>query len=89
MSSIASRHSRSYLVIEPASTVSAHAWRVLAVASLGGIWCSCSPDFGAAGVLDRFSQIEPKFLLAADGYLLGVRHDTGAVSKVGRVSPPS
>ena len=42
---------------------------VLAVASLGGIWSSCSPDFGAPGVLDRFGQIEPKFLLAADGYL--------------------
>jgi acetoacetyl-CoA synthetase len=41
---------------------------VLAVASLGGIWSSCSPDFGAPGVLDRFGQIRPKFLLAADGY---------------------
>ncbi|MFI5396735.1 MAG: acetoacetate--CoA ligase [Candidatus Binatia bacterium] len=50
---------------------------VLAVASLGGIWSSCSPDFGAAGVLDRFSQIEPKFLLAADGYLYrGTRFDS-------------
>jgi acetoacetyl-CoA synthetase len=41
---------------------------LLAVASLGGTWSSCSPDFGAPGVLDRFGQIEPKFLLAADGY---------------------
>ena len=50
---------------------------VLAVASLGGIWSSCSPDFGASGVLDRFGQIEPKFLLAADGYLYrGTRFDS-------------
>jgi acetoacetyl-CoA synthetase len=40
----------------------------LAVTSLGGIWSSCSPDFGAPGVLDRFGQIEPKFLFVADGY---------------------
>ncbi len=49
---------------------------VLAVASLGAVWSSCSPDFGAPGVLDRFGQIEPKFLLAADGYLYkGQRFD--------------
>jgi len=41
----------------------------LAVASLGGIWSSASPDFGAQGVLDRFGQIEPKFLIVADGHL--------------------
>lgn len=41
---------------------------VLAVTSLGAIWSSCSPDFGSRSVLDRFSQIEPKFLLAVDGY---------------------
>jgi acetoacetyl-CoA synthetase len=40
----------------------------LAVTSLGGIWSSCSPDFGAPGVRDRFGQIEPRFLLATDGY---------------------
>jgi len=50
---------------------------VLAVASLGGIWSSCSPDFGSPGVLDRFSQIEPKFLLAADGYLYKGKHFDG------------
>jgi acetoacetyl-CoA synthetase len=50
---------------------------VLAVASLGGIWSACSPDFGAAGVLDRFGQIEPKFLLAADGYLYKGRRFDG------------
>ncbi|MFL2546598.1 MAG: acetoacetate--CoA ligase [Candidatus Rariloculaceae bacterium] len=41
---------------------------MLATASIGAIWSSCSPDFGAAGVLDRFGQIEPKVLFAADGY---------------------
>lgn len=44
---------------------------VLAVTSLGAIWSSCSPDFGSRSVLDRFSQIEPKFLLAVDGYNYG------------------
>ena len=41
----------------------------LATASLGAIWSSCSPDFGVTAVLDRFRQIEPKVLLAADGYV--------------------
>lgn len=41
---------------------------MLAAASLGAIWSSCSPDFGARGVLDRFGQIEPKVLICADGY---------------------
>jgi acetoacetyl-CoA synthetase len=40
----------------------------LATASIGAIWSSCSPDFGSRGVLDRFQQIEPKVLLATDGY---------------------
>ncbi len=40
----------------------------LATASLGAIWSSCPPDFGDRSVLDRFSQIEPKVLLATDGY---------------------
>jgi acetoacetyl-CoA synthetase len=40
----------------------------LATASLGAVWSSCSPDFGARSVVDRFSQIEPKVLLAVDGY---------------------
>lgn len=44
---------------------------LLATNALGAIWCSCSPDFGSAGVLDRFGQIEPKVLIAADGYLYG------------------
>jgi len=41
---------------------------MLATASLGAIWSSCSPDFGANGVLDRFGQIRPRILIAADGY---------------------
>ncbi len=41
---------------------------MLAAASLGAIWSSSSPDFGSKGVLDRFSQIEPKVLFAANGY---------------------
>ncbi|MFC3072442.1 acetoacetate--CoA ligase [Shinella pollutisoli] len=41
---------------------------MLAAASLGAIWSSCSPDFGEQGVLDRFGQIEPKLFVACDGY---------------------
>ncbi|MEM7130617.1 MAG: acetoacetate--CoA ligase [Chloroflexota bacterium] len=41
---------------------------VLAAASLGAIWSSCSPDFGSRSVLDRFTQIEPKVLVAVNGY---------------------
>jgi len=44
---------------------------MLATASLGAIWSSCSPDFGTRGVLDRFGQIEPRVLFAADGYRYG------------------
>jgi acetoacetyl-CoA synthetase len=40
----------------------------LATASLGAIWSSCSPDFGAGSVVDRFAQIEPKLLFCIDGY---------------------
>ncbi len=43
----------------------------LATASLGAIWSSCSPDFGAPSVTDRFAQIEPKVLIAVDGYRYG------------------
>ncbi len=43
----------------------------LACASIGAIWSSCSPDFGARSVIDRFAQIEPKVLLAVDGYRYG------------------
>ena len=43
----------------------------LAAASLGAIWSSCSPDFGARAGHDRFAQIEPAVLLAVDGYVYG------------------
>ncbi|MGD8827376.1 MAG: acetoacetate--CoA ligase [Gammaproteobacteria bacterium] len=41
---------------------------MLATTSIGAIWSSCSPDFGVNGVLDRFGQVEPKILIATDGY---------------------
>jgi len=41
---------------------------MLATASIGAIWSSCSPDFGINGVMDRFGQIEPKVLFGCDGY---------------------
>ncbi len=41
---------------------------MLAATSIGAVWSSCSPDFGASAVVDRFGQIEPKALFAADGY---------------------
>ena len=41
---------------------------MLATTSLGAIWTSCSPDFGVQGVRDRFEQVEPKVLIAHDGY---------------------
>jgi acetoacetyl-CoA synthetase len=43
----------------------------VACASIGAIWSSCSPDFGVRSVVDRFAQIEPKVLLAVDGYSYG------------------
>ena len=55
-----------YLPNLPESTAA-----MLATASLGAIWSSCSPDFGVQGVLDRFGQIQPKVLFCADGYLYG------------------
>ena len=52
---------------------------LLAAASLGAIWSSCSPDMGPVGVLDRFRQIEPKVLFAVDGYRYGGKaHDRRA-----------
>lgn len=43
----------------------------LATAALGAVWSSCSPDFGAASVIDRFTQISPTVLIAVDGYTYG------------------
>jgi acetoacetyl-CoA synthetase len=49
---------------------------MLAAASLGAVWSSCSPDFGIQGVLDRFGQIEPKVLFGVEGYHYnGKAHD--------------
>ncbi len=57
---------------------------MLATASLGAIWTSCSPDFGVQGVLDRFGQIAPKVLFTADGYFYGGKtlDSLGAISQV-------
>ena len=55
-----------YLPNSPAALIG-----FLASASIGAIWSSCSPDFGARSVVDRFAQIEPKVLLAVDGYRYG------------------
>ena len=46
---------------------------MLAASSLGAVWCSCAPETGVTGVLDRFSQVAPKVLLAVDGYRFGER----------------
>ena len=57
---------------------------MLATASLGAIWSSCSPDFGAGAIIDRFAQIEPKVLLWANGYSYkGKWHDvSGTLTEV-------
>ncbi len=49
---------------------------MLAATSLGAVFSSCSPDFGARGVVDRFGQIEPRLLFGVDGYFYaGAVHD--------------
>jgi acetoacetyl-CoA synthetase len=58
---------------------------MLATTSLGAIWSSCSPDFGVAGVLDRFGQITPKVLFAADGYFFKER-PIDILNKVRKIS---
>ncbi|WP_410671494.1 acetoacetate--CoA ligase [Amycolatopsis sp. cmx-4-68] len=45
----------------------------LAVASLGAVWASCAPEFGARSVVDRFGQIEPRVLLTVSGYRYGAK----------------
>jgi len=62
---------------------------MLAAASLGAVWSSCSPDFGVQGVLDRFGQIQPKVLFAVDGYFYnGKWQDTlGRVGEIARQLP--
>jgi acetoacetyl-CoA synthetase len=61
----------------------------LAVASVGGIWSICSQEMGTVSVLDRFRQIRPKVLIAADGYVHGgKRHErAGAVGELLRELP--
>ena len=59
---------------------------MLATSSIGAVWSSCSPDFGTAGLLDRFSQITPKVLFTADGYYYGGKvHDS--LAKVAAALP--
>ncbi|GAB3475696.1 acetoacetate--CoA ligase [Nocardiopsis coralliicola] len=55
-----------------------------ACAAIGAVWSSCSPDFGTRSVVDRFSQIEPKVLLAVDGYRYGGKDfdRTGTVAEL-------
>jgi len=62
---------------------------LLAAASLGAIWSSCSPDFGPASVIDRFAQITPKVLLAVDRYRYGGKeYDRGqAVAEIAGALP--
>jgi acetoacetyl-CoA synthetase len=57
----------------------------LATASLGAIWSSAAPEFGARSVIDRFAQIEPKVLLAIDGYRYGGR-DFDCSEKVSQIA---
>lgn len=55
---------------------------MLATASIGAVWSSCSPDFGVEGVLDRFGQIEPVVFFACDGYWYnGKQNDVSAKVK--------
>jgi acetoacetyl-CoA synthetase len=46
---------------------------MLATASIGAVWSSCGPDFGARGVLDRYSQLAPRLIVCVDGYSYGGR----------------
>ncbi len=57
---------------------------MLASASVGATWSSCSPDFGVNGVLDRFGQIRPRLLFTADGYRYGGKR-IDSLSRIGRV----
>jgi acetoacetyl-CoA synthetase len=63
---------------------------MLGSAAIGAVFSSTSPDFGAAGVLDRFGQIEPSILFAVDGYRYGgVHHDRRAVRDEIRAGLPT
>ncbi len=62
---------------------------MLATTSVGAVWSSCSPDFGTRGAVDRFGQIAPKVLIAADGYFYGGKtHDSlTRVAEIRRAIP--
>ena len=62
---------------------------LLAAASIGAIWSSCSPDFGTRSVVDRFAQIEPAVLLAVDGYTYNGKDypRTGVVAEIAKQLP--
>jgi acetoacetyl-CoA synthetase len=57
----------------------------LATASIGAVWSSAAPEFGARSVIDRFAQIEPKVLLAIDGYRYGGK-DFDCAAKVDEIA---
>jgi acetoacetyl-CoA synthetase len=85
------------LGVQPGDTVAAYMPNIpetvaalLACASIGAIWSSAAPEFGARAVIDRFSQIEPKVLLAVDGYRYGGRDfDRGDVLEEIQAAIPS
>ena len=67
---------------------------MLGTATIGATWTSCSPDFGAKGVLDRFGQVQPRVLVCADGYryagkeidcLARIREIVNAIPSIERV----
>lgn len=62
---------------------------MLATASLGAVWSSCSPDFGFNGVIDRFGQIEPKVMFCADAYHYNgkVHSSVGTAGKLAEAMP--
>ncbi|WP_245999979.1 acetoacetate--CoA ligase [Nocardioides pocheonensis] len=61
----------------------------LATASLGAVWASCAPEFGARSVVDRFAQVEPKVLLVVAGYRFGAKDvdRTAEVAEICRALP--
>jgi acetoacetyl-CoA synthetase len=74
-----------YLPNVPATIVA-----FLAVAAIGAVWSVCSPDMGPVAVLDRFRQIEPKVLIACDGYRYGGKaYDRGEVVAQLRAALPT
>ncbi len=59
---------------------------MLAATSIGAIWTSCSPDFGARGVVDRFGQTEPVMLFAANGYYYNGK-EIDSISRIAEFLP--